>query len=258
MARSPIFGAAEDYTQYVPRGHYTRNEAFQRYFRAMMWLGRMGFRLRPGDAPDAVALGRQQTRQAILIVLALKNTRLDDEQAWAVWQRIERATAFFVGRADDLSVEDYSPVVDKFYGENPQPAAPQDTTRLDQFIAEALTLRPPRITAAPATDRENPAVTTVGLRFMGQRFVFDSYIFQQLVFNQVKGYTGSDQPFTWVQVPGRADPWLPSRPGHRFGLRLRSRGRISCKGRRHCLRGLRHPGGETAARAARPAAGAMD
>ena len=44
MALSPIMGTMEDYTQYVPRGHYTRNEQFQRYFLAMMWYGRAGFR----------------------------------------------------------------------------------------------------------------------------------------------------------------------------------------------------------------------
>ena len=36
----------EDYTQYLPRGHYTRSEALERYFRAMMWYGRMTYRLR--------------------------------------------------------------------------------------------------------------------------------------------------------------------------------------------------------------------
>ena len=31
IAESPIFGREEDYSQYVPRGHYTRNETFERY-----------------------------------------------------------------------------------------------------------------------------------------------------------------------------------------------------------------------------------
>ena len=202
VEKSPLFGDAEDYTQYAPRGHYTRTEDFGRYFRAMMWLGRMGFRLRPGDTPEAIARGRRQTRQAILIILALKSTRLDGEPAWAVWQRIYQPTAFFVGRTDDLSVEDYRPLVEKTYGPDPRPGDLQEAGRLDQFIAAALAVHPPRIVSAPATDRENPAVTTAGLRFMGQRFVFDSYVFQQLVFNQVKDYIGSGQPFTLVQSQG--------------------------------------------------------
>jgi len=66
FAASPIFGYREDYSQYVPRGHYTRNETFQRYFKAMMWYGRMMFRLRPGATPEAIEAGRMETRQAIL------------------------------------------------------------------------------------------------------------------------------------------------------------------------------------------------
>jgi hypothetical protein len=33
--RSPLFVYREDYSQYVPRGHYTRSVALQRYFKAM-------------------------------------------------------------------------------------------------------------------------------------------------------------------------------------------------------------------------------
>ena len=47
-ADSPLFGYKEDYSQYVPRGHYTRNDQFKTYFKAMMWYGRIGFRLQPG------------------------------------------------------------------------------------------------------------------------------------------------------------------------------------------------------------------
>ena len=47
-SESPIFGYKEDYSQYVPRGHYTRNDQFKAFFRGMMWFGRMGFRLKPG------------------------------------------------------------------------------------------------------------------------------------------------------------------------------------------------------------------
>ncbi|HII79205.1 MAG TPA: DUF3160 domain-containing protein, partial [Methanosarcina sp.] len=38
---SPIFKYTEDYSQYVPRGHYTSSEKLERFFRAMMWHGRI-------------------------------------------------------------------------------------------------------------------------------------------------------------------------------------------------------------------------
>jgi len=49
FSASPIFGYNEDYSQYVPRGHYTRSEALERYFKAMMWYGRLSMLLKGGD-----------------------------------------------------------------------------------------------------------------------------------------------------------------------------------------------------------------
>ncbi|MBN1362313.1 MAG: DUF3160 domain-containing protein [Sedimentisphaerales bacterium] len=46
---SDIFIYDEDYSQYVPRGHYTRSAALQRYFKTMMWYGRMAFLLKGAD-----------------------------------------------------------------------------------------------------------------------------------------------------------------------------------------------------------------
>ncbi|MDH4209381.1 MAG: DUF3160 domain-containing protein, partial [Anaerolineae bacterium] len=40
FAESPILGYPEDYSQYVARGHYAKNETRQRYFKVMMWYGR--------------------------------------------------------------------------------------------------------------------------------------------------------------------------------------------------------------------------
>ncbi len=185
FAKSPIFGYREDYSQYVPRGHYTRNETFERYFKAMMWYGRMPFRLRPGDSPEAVAAGRMETRQAILIVAALQNARVNDEPALAAWERIYEPTAFFVGRTDDLSVYDYAALIRKVYGDTLTLDALADDGRLDAFIEQGLTLRPPKIVSSYVTDREKPADVTKGFRFMGQRFIPDSYIIQQLVYDKV-------------------------------------------------------------------------
>ena len=198
FAESPIFGYKEDYSQYVPRGHYTRNETFERYFRAMMWYGRMMFRLKPGESPEAVEAGRMETRQAILIVAALQSATVGNQPALAVWDRIYEPTVFFVGQTDDLNVYDYSQVIKEVYGESLNLGDLEDEARLDAFIEKAMTLRPPRIVSSFVTDQEEPEEVTKGFRFMGQRFIPDSYIFQQLVYDKVKLYQGTGQPFTKV------------------------------------------------------------
>ena len=81
FARSPLFGTIEDYSQYKPRGHYSRSEALKRYFQGMMWHGRMTYRCQTQDPRDAI----EQTRRAMLICLALKSTRVKGEETLAVF-----------------------------------------------------------------------------------------------------------------------------------------------------------------------------
>jgi hypothetical protein len=204
LTLSPIFGCYEDYSQYVPRGHYTRNEDFERYFRAMMWYGRMSFHLINPDDPEAA---RRETRGALLIVRALHNAQVGGEparDAVTVWERIYEPTAFFVGTADDLTVYDYAAVAQQVYGGLPDPTMLADEARLDAFVAAARQLRPPAIVGGLVTDQEDPEEVTMGFRFMGQRFIPDSYVFQQLVYDQVKLYRGTGQPFTLS--PSQAGP----------------------------------------------------
>lgn len=193
---SPIFGYREDYSQYVPRGHYTRNEDFQCYFRAMMWYGRMAFHLVNPDDPEAA---QRETRGALLIVRALYQADVLD-----TWERIYEPTAFFVGAADDLTVYDYADVAQEVYGGLPDPYALADEALLDEFTATARQLHPPAIVGGYVTDQENPKEVTMGFRFMGQRFIPDSYMFQQLVYDKVKGYRGAGTPFT--MSPSQAGP----------------------------------------------------
>ena len=185
FAESPIFGYKEDYSQYVPRGHYTRNETFERYFKTMMWYGRMMFRLKPGPSPEAIEAGRMETRQAILIVAALQNAQVGQESALSVWERIYEPTVFFVGQTDDLNIYDYGQLIQDAYGDQLTLAGLEDEAKLDEFIEQAMTLRPPKIISSYVTDLEKPEEVTKGFRFMGQRFIPDSYIFQQLVYDKV-------------------------------------------------------------------------
>ncbi len=191
---SPIFGYREDYSQYVPRGHYTRSEDLERYFKAMMWYGRIMFRLEPGKTPEMIEKGREETRQAILIVLSLKNKELE------LWDRIYEPTVFFVGKTDDLNVYEYKAIIKKVYGDS----IDDIEEKLDEFIEEAKKYRDPKINSSFVYDIEKPEDVTKGFRFMGQRFIPDSYMFQQLVYNKVLQYQGNDRPFT--MVPSQAGP----------------------------------------------------
>jgi hypothetical protein len=176
FTESPILGYPEDYSQYVARGHYTKNEARQRYFKAMMWFGRVTFRLKERD----------ETLSALLIAQALANTEIDGEPASTMWERIYEPTSFMVGVSDDLDIYDYHPLIEEVYGSlGNDPTIFLDEDRLTQFIAAARELPPPQINSMWVYIWEDRDEVTQGFRFMGQRFVFDSYIFQELMFRKV-------------------------------------------------------------------------
>ena len=109
-APSPIFPHlkyGEDYSQYIPRGHYTKSEALKMYFKAMMWYGRMTFRLEDTQDPAA---GPDETRMALLLTLAVRDGKAGSVPALDLWQILYDPTAFLVGRSDDLTLVEHQHV----------------------------------------------------------------------------------------------------------------------------------------------------
>ena len=186
IEESPLFPKlenGEDYTQYIPRGHYTRSEVLQAYFRSMMWYGRMTFLLAPDD-PD---VGRPDTRAALLLIHTLRTSSVRNRPALEAWADLYNPTVFFVGRSDDLTALQYIPVIDEVYGPDVTLAGTVEggDAMLDEFIAQANELPPPRVLGMVIMDTDDVEAATKGLRFMGQRFVPDAYIFRQLIYRNV-------------------------------------------------------------------------
>ncbi len=222
FASSDLFIYDEDYSQYVPRGHYTRSEALERYFRTMMWYGRMGFLLKGSIpwGPDCEALisphdADIQTLQAMLLARSLQAVQVGDRTGLEVWDRLYRVTAFYVGLADDLTPYDYLWAIDQIFAGEYGPA---DLAQPDNLLAirTQLALLPsPQIFGGTGNADVPPGAgpeyifeildKTKGLRLMGQRFIPDSYMFQRLVFPQVDGYTGDphELPFTAAESGAR-------------------------------------------------------
>ena len=184
MLPSPIFPGlefGEDYTQYIPRGHYTLTDNLKAYFKSMMWFGRMTFRLKTAD----VEVGRAETRSALLLVHALRTAQVNGRPALEAWADLYNPTVFFVGHSDDLMVTQYGDVMDAVYGPGAAATGLVDEAKLDLFINEANKLPAPRILGMVISETSDEEATTKGLRFMGQRFVPDAYIFRELIYRNV-------------------------------------------------------------------------
>jgi hypothetical protein len=170
----------EDYSQYIPRGHYTRSEELKDYFKAMMWYGRLTYRLR-----DAF-----ETRRALLMTQTIRTaTAADGTPAVTLWQNIYEPTTFIVGKADDLSFFEYGGLIDQVFGPDPDPVSFADETKFAAFLEAARSLPPPQVNSMWVWIWEDTEQATKGFRFMGQRFTLDAYVFGQLIWRKV----GTDQ-----------------------------------------------------------------
>ncbi|EMR73518.1 Protein of unknown function (DUF3160), partial [Thermoplasmatales archaeon SCGC AB-539-N05] len=222
FSESPIFHYNEDYSQYLPRGHYTQSEKLKRYFKAMMWYGRMSFLMKGGEPHcqecDFIISeedARIATIQSCLIAAFLPTLKSNDNTLENLWNRIYKVTSFFVGIADDLTPYEYLGCIKDVFGLEFNATKLTNDTKLLELKVELVQLRNPEIYGgtgqviiykAPGTftveDLYEVLNKTKGMRLMGQRFIPDSYMFQQLVFPAVDPYIGTDEPFTWEINPG--------------------------------------------------------
>ncbi|MBP2147173.1 hypothetical protein J2129_002627 [Methanofollis sp. W23] len=197
LAPSPLFSYTEDYTQYRPRGHYTKSEELEHYFQAMMWHGRMPFLL---NATREVS--EEEARVQTAAAAQTSALLVADPDLKAHWDRVYEVTSFYVGYADDLGPADYIAAMERLFGEAKQTLAPDEVEALRQ---ELLTLAPPTIYSGTGyqivgSPEEARAVlnATMGFRFMGQRAVPDSYVFSELVFPYTGTFNGTGAPFTMI------------------------------------------------------------
>ena len=177
---SPIFGGFSklDYSQFNPRGHYTKNDTLKSFFKTMMWYGWTIFTMEPDKFPG---LAERHTLQALMLVQLIHNYDLFGGPATlTLWDEIYEPTVFFVGKTDDPNIRNYKLIGEYVYGDEflTLPAdSLSNPTKLNGFMEEAQKL--------PESKIHNwvygTFLTYKGFRFMGQRFIPDSYMFANLI-----------------------------------------------------------------------------
>ncbi len=182
---SAVLGTQEDFSQYKPRGYYEGNEQLERYFRTMMWYGRMNFAINEEDL----------TKSAVLMTVAM-----NDSDIFSMWESVYSVTSFFAGASDDCGYYEYMPVIDEaFFGGNAAAGLDgllNNKEGWETFMAYAEQMPAPQINSVPgmddggATDKRE---TNKGFRFMGQRFSLDAAIFQNLIYSTVKENSNGDK-----------------------------------------------------------------
>lgn len=158
----------EDYSQYKPRGYYEGDETLEKYFRAMMWYGRIPYAL---DNEDMV-------KSAILQTMAIS-------ESGTSWESIYKITSFFAGASDDPGYTEMSDIITLSYGTGADVSKLADNKdAFDKVLAAVKELKLPEINSIPVNDGDDPIIPS--FRFMGQRFTIDAAIMQRLVYSSVE------------------------------------------------------------------------
>lgn len=207
-APSPIFTPLRpefenDYSQFRPRSHYTKNDTLKSYFIAMMWFGRMGF---PLSSPDL-------TRDALVITGQVNNLTVGERKLSSIWSDMAAVIDFFVGETDDLTAFHYSGLAREVYGNGFSPDGLANDARLADFIGRARRDLPaPKIISEvlwvddDGGKRDDLLADLKQFRFMGQRFTPDAH-----VINRLTQGIGRPDPETGQMLPTMPTALMPMR-----------------------------------------------
>lgn len=170
-----------DFSQFAPRGHYTESPELERYFRAMMWLQRVDFRLIETDDLGNQVFSRRQLEAA----LALR--ALMDEGALARWRDIDQAVEAFVGEPDYM----LPPDLDAFLASVGAADASALADRTDAELAQKILdggWGAQRISSHYMVNGVGQGTMPLNrsLAFFGQRYTVDSHVFSNVVYDRVQ------------------------------------------------------------------------
>lgn len=164
--KSDITGIEDDFSMYLPRGHYDKNETLKEYFKAMTWFGRNYFPL-------------ENILPALAIADALSAPEIESR-----WEKIYRPTAMLVGESDDLDYLLFRSAVIHVFGKSFHFEKIPDEKKIKKLIAFIDEKSKERIISASTTGMASTEKEVFkklrGFRVMGQRFILDSYFFTQL------------------------------------------------------------------------------
>lgn len=188
-AEVALFGSGTrvmDFSQFKPRGHYAQDPVLQKYFKAMIWLGRTEIYCTAPAGDSAAPPDSSIQMQALMAVLLVESSHATGAQQH--FDRIERILQFFVGDQDNISLGQLASFVAAqgiTSAAELLPAASwrsfqqkllQQSFAMQRIISQILWSDP------CDTEQIKPASAFL---LIGQRFVVDSYITGNVVFDRI-------------------------------------------------------------------------
>ena len=175
-----------DFSQFKPRGHYTKFQELKNYFRCMMWLGRVdcGWNVLPTDGtPGVKADSDRELRDAILFCELLRET-----DGLKGLKSLDDIIGFMVGRSDNLTVFTLLKIMDAAEAKTLSDAL--DAKKLEKVKDEIKSgkhatqmIRSQLVISDPNNTYKVPPPSV--FQVFGQRFIIDSFVLSQVVFDSI-------------------------------------------------------------------------
>ena len=168
----------QDFSQFKPRGHYTKSEQLKKYFRLMMWLGRVDFRV---AGPPEIASPRELGTALILQEALLGAGQLE------TWTASDRILQTFVGVPDSMTVPQLSSLVEAagFELGTAFPSREELVSLQNQIEASALGVQAITSHGFFVSPGNESFKLPRSFGLFGQRFVMDSWALSNLVFKAI-------------------------------------------------------------------------
>lgn len=170
-----------DFSQFIPRGHYTDSPALTAYFKSMMWLGRIDFRMVETLENGAQVVNRPQLHA----VLALEGLMVNHLE---LWKQINLVIELFVGKSDNMT-----PLQTEGLMAALGIGSAGDLDSLGDEEIKQIILQngfgAQRIASHLMVNGLGAGTMPLNASFLifGQRFVVDSYVFSNVVYDRVQG-----------------------------------------------------------------------
>lgn len=166
-----------DFSQFRPRGHYAGD--LQSYFRAMMWLGRVDFRLLENEGGSEVFRRPQYEAMLLMQQLLTGSERVLD--------RIEGVLRTFVGESDGLSPAAARQLIEELGGMEAAKAARDElvvaTLRKGGYGTQQIASQ---LVAADQDGNGMPDPLGRAYLLLGQRYVVDAHALSDAVHDRVR------------------------------------------------------------------------
>lgn len=188
MAGTEIFGAPRkmDFSQFKPRGHYEGDPELERYFRAMMWLGRVDLRLMEFDALAGEWIFRKRQLAAALVM----HGAMQAANARDMWHQADDLIGMMVGPVDYLDMLSLDRVLDDMGWTGPADVALASTDALEDLAGRLVAgvygsqqIASHYLETDPYSSEPTPLAPSFAL--LGQRFTVDSHVFSNVVYDRV-------------------------------------------------------------------------